>query len=56
MPVGFERSVLTENTFTTVGIEIKPISNVVVKVDHASVRNNAETGVNQFNIGLGYAF
>ena len=56
MPAGFERSLSTENTFTTVGIELKPISNVVVKVDHAWVRNDAETGVNQFNIGLGYAF
>ena len=56
MPVGFERSRSTENTFTTVGVELKPISNVVVKVDHAWVRNDAKTGVNQFNIGLGYAF
>ena len=56
MPVGFERSRSTENTFTTVGVELKPISNIVVKVDHAWVRNDAKTGVNQFNIGLGYAF
>ena len=56
MPVGFERSLSTENTFTTVGVELKPISNIVVKVDHAWVGNAAESGVNQFNIGLGYAF
>jgi len=56
MPVGFDRSRSTENTFTTVGVELKPISNVVVKVDHAWVTNDAKTGVNQFNIGLGYAF
>ena len=56
MPVGFERALATDNSFTTVGVELKPISNIVVKVDHAWVRNDAETGVNQFNIGLGYAF
>lgn len=56
MPGGFERSLATENIFITVGIELKPISNVVVKVDYAWVRNDAEIGVNQFNIGLGYAF
>ena len=56
MPVGFDRGLSTKNMFTTVGLELKPISNVVVKVDHAWVRNDAQTGVNQFNIGLGYAF
>lgn len=56
MPVGFERSQSTNNTFTTLGIELKPISSVVVKVDHAWTSNDAETGVNQFNVSLGYAF
>ena len=56
MPIGFERSHSTDNTFTTLGIELKPISNVVVKVDYAWVSNDAETGVNQFSVGLGYAF
>ncbi len=40
----------------TLGVELKPISNIVVKVDHAWVSNDVETGVNQFNIALGYAF
>ena len=56
MPIGFERSRSTDSTFTTAGVELKPISNVVVKVDHAWVSNDAETGINQFNIALGYAF
>jgi hypothetical protein len=56
MPLGFERSGSTNNTFTTLGIELKPISNVVVKVDHAWASNDAKTGVNQFNVSLGYAF
>ncbi len=56
MPAGFERSLSTDNTFTTVGLEVKPIPNVVVKVDHAWVSNDAGTGVNQFNVNLGYAF
>ena len=56
MPAGFDRSLATDNTFTTVGVELKPISNVVIKADHAWVSNDAETGVNQFNVALGYAF
>ena len=56
MPEGFERSLSTDNTFVTLGVELKPIPNVVVKVDHAWVSNDAETGVDQFNVNMGYAF
>ena len=56
MPEGFERSLSTDNTFVTLGVELKPIPNVVVKIDHAWVSNDAETGVDQFNVNMGYAF
>ena len=56
MPAGFERSLSTDNTFVTLGVELKPIPNVVVKVDHAWVSNDADTGVNQLNVNMGYAF
>ena len=56
MPAGFERSPSTNSTFSTLGVEVKPISNVVVKADYAWVGNEAHSAVNQFNISLGYAF
>ena len=56
MPVGFDRSRSTDNTFNTIGFEVKPIPNIVVKFDYAWVSNDAETSVNQFSIGLGYVF
>ena len=56
MPIGFERSLSTDNTYVTAGVELKPIPNVVVKVDHAWVSNDADTGINQFNLNMGYAF
>lgn len=56
MPVGFARSLSTDNTYVTAGVELKPIANIVVKVDHAWVSNDADTGINQFNLGMGYAF
>jgi len=56
MPVGFDRSRSTDNTFNTIGVEVKPIPNIVVKADYAWVSNDAETSVNQFSIGLGYVF
>ncbi len=56
MPAGFERSLSTDNTYFTFGIELKPDPGVVLKVDHAWVSNDADSGINQFNINLGYAF
>ena len=56
MPIGFERALTTDNTFNTLGLELKPIPNIVVKIDHGWASNAAETGVNQFNLSLGYAF
>ena len=56
MPTGFVRSLGTDNTFATAGVELKPIPNVVVKTDYAWVRNEIDSGVNQFNVSLGYAF
>jgi len=56
MPVGFARSLSTDNTYVTAGVELKPIANIVVKVDHAWVSNDADTGISQFNLAMGYAF
>jgi len=56
MPVGLVRSLSTDNTYVTAGVELKPIPNIVVKVDHAWVSNDADTGINQFNLAMGYAF
>lgn len=56
MPSGFERSLSTDTTYTTLGLEVKPIPNIVLKFDHAWARNEAKTAINQFNLNLGYAF
>ena len=45
-----------DKTFHTVGLELKPIYNVVVKADYQTTRNKAKTGYNQLNISLGYSF
>ena len=44
------------NTFQTLGLEFKPISNIVVKADYQCLTNPAGSGQNQFNLALGYAF
>ena len=56
IPVGFSRDRSRDGTFTTLGVELKPIPNVVVKTDYQWLTNDAGTGRNQFNLNLGYAF
>ena len=56
VPDGAVRSLATDNTHVTVGVELKPIPNIVVKLDHAWVSNDADTGINQFSLSMGYAF
>lgn len=45
---GFTRDPGENNTCTTFGIELKPIPNIELKVDHM--------WVHQFNVDIGYAF
>lgn len=45
-----------ERTVTVIGAQFKPIPNVVLKADYQLHKNEAETGLNQFNVALGYLF
>ncbi|GAB4229624.1 MAG: FlxA-like family protein [Acidobacteriota bacterium] len=56
MPAGFVAAPRNDWEFHTFGLEFRPLSQVVIKGDYQWTRNEAKTGVNQFNIGLGYAF
>ena len=56
MPMGYSRKLSTLNNFRTMGFEFKPIPNVAIKVDHMWVTNQADSGLNQFNVNLGYGF
>ena len=56
VPAGFTRDLAQDATFSTLGVELKPIPNVVLKTEYQWIRNEANTGRNQFNINLGYAF
>ncbi len=53
---GFVRNPSKNNTYTTFGFELKPVPGIVVKVDHMWVNNTVDSGVNQFNVSVGYAF
>ena len=56
MPAGFERKPSTKGRYVTAGLEYRPIPPVVVKVDHAWVGNDANMGLDQFNVNVGFAF
>lgn len=56
VPDGFAASPATDRSVLAVGAQWKPITSVVLKGDYQIHANEASTGVNQFNIVLGYLF
>jgi hypothetical protein len=56
VPVGFVADPATEVTIGTLGIEYKPLTQLVVKLDYQDTSNKADTGFTQFNVGMGYVF
>src|SRR5688572_29817763 len=56
VPDGFTRALAQDGEFTTLGIDFKPIPNVVLKTEYQWLTNAAGTGRNQFNFNLGYSF
>ncbi len=56
VPAGYSRNPAMERTVTTIGVAWKPIPQVVVKADWNDLSNEAGTGVDQFNLALGFLF
>lgn len=56
VPAGFSANPALDKSATTIGAMWKPITNIAVKADYTLDSNQAETGINQFNVSLGYLF
>jgi hypothetical protein len=56
VPAGWTSSGSDDQEVLTAGLEVKPIPEVVLKLDHQRLKNEARTGVNRFNVALGYLF
>ena len=56
VPTGYDRNPASDVKLLTVGAVFKPIEQIAVKLDWQERKNAASTGVNQWNIGLGYLF
>jgi len=56
VPAGFSSDPRNDASQWTAGVGFKPIPQVVVKIDGQWRKNAADTGINQFNVALGYEF
>ena len=56
LAAGFTRNPSKNNTYMVFGLELKPNPGIVLKLDHMWVNNSVDSGVNQFNVSVGYAF
>lgn len=56
VPSGFAANRANDVRVWTLGLNYRPIPQVVVKLDYQDFRNEARTGVNQFNLALGWLF
>ena len=56
VPEGFFANPANDRQMITIGAEWKPILNLAVKADYLINKNKADTGVNQFNVNIGYLF
>ncbi len=56
VPEGFLDDPATSRSVLTLGVGAKPLANVVIKADYQRHRNEGRTGVDQWNLALGYLF
>ncbi|MGI9040618.1 MAG: hypothetical protein ACR2HK_05865 [Gemmatimonadales bacterium] len=56
VPAGFLANPANDRRFVTLGAMWKPLPNVSLKADYQVIGNDAETGINQLNVNLGYLF
>jgi hypothetical protein len=56
VPTGFSRNPANDRNDLTIGLDYKPIPNVVMKAEYQRLDNEARSSDNQLNFGLGYVF
>lgn len=56
VPDGWQRDGSTDVEILTLGIAYQPIEQIILKLDFQDIENAAGTGVDQFNVALGYIF
>jgi hypothetical protein len=56
VPSGYALDPSNDATIVSLGMAWKPITNTILKADFQLHSTEAETGINQFNVALGYLF
>jgi hypothetical protein len=56
VPTGFLRNPASEQNIFTIGLQFRPVPQTVIKADYQNTDNEAGTGLNQWNLGIGYIF
>lgn len=56
VPSGFQANPANDVETLTLGLAVKPIEQLILKVDYQDVDNEAGTGIDQLNALLGYVF
>jgi hypothetical protein len=56
VPDGWSANPANDQTLLTLGLAYQPIPQLIFKAEYLNVDNEAGTGVDQFNLGLGYIF
>lgn len=56
VPSGFARNPANDVRLWTFGVQYRPIPQVVVKLDYQDAHDEARTGVDQWNLALGWLF
>ena len=56
VPAGFRANPANDVESLTLGLAFKPIDQIILKVDHQNYDNAAGTGIDQFNVLVGYVF
>lgn len=56
VPAGFRANPANDVEVLTLGVALKPIEQIILKIDHQNYDNAAGTGIDQFNVLLGYVF
>ncbi len=56
VPAGFSSNPANDVSIWTLGLQYRPIPQVVVKLDYQDVKNDARTGIDQWNLALGWLF
>ncbi len=56
VPEGWSADPANDQEIFTLGLAYQPIEQLIFKAEYQSLGNEAETGVNQFNLSMGYIF